>query len=141
MDLKRGNKYLFDTTVFIGWFRGHSEARKLVHQARFQNIFVAYSIITEAELWAGIRDLRTPEQHIALLKPFHRYFINVTIARRGGELRSLLAQSGIAKGRVPGIADCIIAATAEYYELTVCSKNTRDFNLFKQYAIQVAEYH
>lgn len=143
MNLEPGNSYLFDTTVFIDVLRKHEAARKLFYQARFYPVSVGYSIITEAELWAGISEhkFRTVPQHTALLKPFRRYFINVTIARRAGELRRLLAESGaVKKEQGPHLPDCIIAATAEYYHLTVCSRDSGHFRLFGQFSISVLEY-
>jgi predicted nucleic acid-binding protein len=130
--------YLFDTTVFDDYLRGRLVAQSIFQQARMGQITIGYSIITEAELWAGIRPPRTFKEHEDLLRPFKRYFINVTIARRAGELRADLAK--IKHQRIPGIADCLIAATGEYYGLTVCSRNTRDFTFFTNYAIKVVNY-
>lgn len=141
MDLIAGNRYLFDTSVFIDHFRKRPTARNLYFQARFHSVSVGYSIITEAELWAGIRGYRTVEEHIAILKPFNRYFINVTIARRAGELRRLLETGGVVqKGEGPYIPDCLIAATAEFYGLTVCTRDTRHFDRFRRFSISVLEY-
>ena len=143
MDLVPGNSYLFDTTVFIDVLRKHEAARKLYFQGRFYPVSVGYSILTEAELWVGIDEhkFRTVPEHVILLKPFRRYFINVTIARRAGELRRLLRQSNLVnKDQLPALPDCIIAATAEYYNLTVCSKNSKHFSLFGHFSISVLEY-
>lgn len=139
MDLKTGNKYLFDTTVYIDALRGRPNGRNLIYQAKFKPISVGYSLITEAELWAGIKGFRTPEQHKILLRPFHRYMVNVTIARRAGFLRMTLdtAQKG---QQTPSIMDCLIAATAEYYGLTVCSANARDFSRFQLFSIPSLMY-
>jgi predicted nucleic acid-binding protein len=139
MILNSGSSYLFDTTVFIDAIRARPVARNLLLQVKSdRTISVGYSIITEAELWAGIRGSRTEKEHETLLRPFKRYFINVAVARRAGELQRLLASSK--PSTIPSIADCIIAATAEYYGLTVCSKNTRHFSMFSQFSIRVVEY-
>lgn len=97
MTLKIGKKYLFDTTVFIHALRGKNTARQLMRQAQFHGISVGYSVITEAELWVGIQfsPLRTEKQHRTVLRPFKRYFINVNIAKRAGELRGKLVQAKV----------------------------------------------
>lgn len=135
MILKTGKKYLFDTTVFIHVLRGKSAARQLIWQAKFHGISVGYSVITEAELWVVIQTspLRTEKQHRTVLRPFKRYFINVNIAKRAGELRGKLMQAGIIqKTQGPHLDDCLIAATSEYYGLIVVTDNTRDFAQFKK---------
>jgi predicted nucleic acid-binding protein len=142
MELVAGNKYLFDTTVFIDALWKRPIAKKLYYQARFYPVSVGFSVITEAELWYGINEFkfRTVQEHINLLKPFRRYFVNVTIARRAGELQRLLVQSGIKRDDCPSLDDCIIAATGEYYDLTICTKNRTDFGLFRRFSISVLEY-
>lgn len=138
MILTMGNKYLFDTTVFIDAMRKRPVARQIIQESLINSIPAGYSIITEAELWSGIRGLRTVEEHIMLLRPFVRYNLNVTIARRAGEFQARLAASRPVT--MPDIPDCIIAATAEYYDLVICSKNTRHYNMFSLFSIPVLEY-
>ncbi|MDQ7033817.1 MAG: hypothetical protein Q9P01_02980 [Anaerolineae bacterium] len=88
MILKIGSKYLFDTSVFIDAFRKDKDAQSIMFQARFNGTSVGYSIVTETELWVGVMQSRflTPNRQRVMLRPFKRYFINVTIARRAGEL-------------------------------------------------------
>ncbi len=143
MELKNGNSYLFDTTFFIDAFRKLPIARQFYAHARWRSVSVGYSIITEAELWAGIDEgnFRTAQDHMILLKPFHRYFINVTIARRAGEIRRLMVKSGKSqKSQGPLLPDCLVAATAEYYNLILVSRNSRDFVKFHDFGIAVELY-
>ena len=144
MGLKPGNSYIFDTTFFIDALRKNPNVKMVYHEARFLPVSVGYSIITEAELWYGINQhkFRTVQQHINLLKPFKRYFINTTIARRGGELRRLLVQSGIdpKSNACPALEDCLIAATADYYNMAVCTNNLKHFNLFTRFSISIEHY-
>lgn len=135
-----GNRFLLDTSVFIDYFRGSPIARKIIFDMRSPNVTAGYSIITEAELWAGVIKFRTPEQHILLLKPFTRYFVNVTIARRAGELLAAIRTAAVAKDRLPGLDDCIIAATAEYYHLIIYTRNKNHFQYFDNYSIGVQFY-
>jgi tRNA(fMet)-specific endonuclease VapC len=124
----RAIDYLFDTSVFIAYFRQDQTAHALFKQASSMSSHIYYSIVTETELWAGIRANRTEAQHIQLLKPFQRLGINVTMARHAGDL---LKQFGAIKHQnVPSPLDCLIAATAHYHKLTVLTRNSADFKLF-----------
>lgn len=137
--LTAGNKYLLDTTVFINAKRNIGTARQLIFEARTPTIAAGYSIITEAELWFGIRsnNLRTEAEHKILLRPFRRYFVNVAIARRAGLMAGAIHQ----KTNKRILPDCVIAATAEYYGLIVCTRNTVDFTeLSKEFGIQYLAY-
>jgi predicted nucleic acid-binding protein len=132
------NNYLFDTTVFDDFLRGRPIAQQIFSQVRLRNISISYSILTEAELWVGIQGSRTVREHEDLLRLFQRRYINVTIARRAGELRRQL--HGVRHQRIPGMVDCIIAATGEYYGLPVCTRNTKDFSLLSDLGIAVFQY-
>jgi tRNA(fMet)-specific endonuclease VapC len=140
--VKTGNNYLFDTSVFIDYFRQRPVARQIIFDTRNPQITAGYSIITEAELWAGINKFRTEASHILLLRPFNRYFINVTIARRAGQLKVLIEDSikGKATATAPGLDDCLIAATAEYNNLTIVTRNTKHFNHFANHSINIEFY-
>jgi predicted nucleic acid-binding protein len=143
MMLSPGNRYLFDTTVFIDERHSKSVARQLISDARTLRLDVGYSIITEAELWVGIRasNLRTEAEHKILLAPFRRFNLNVSIARRAGELRGKLVETKqVERNQPPYLNDCLVAATAEFYGLTICTKNRKDFELFRQYNISVLPY-
>jgi predicted nucleic acid-binding protein len=119
--------YIFDTTVFIDYLKGRPVAQQILRQAQQNGVHVGYSILTEAELWAGIVGKRTEQEHLRLLRLFTRYNLNVAIARQAGELKArCIAQKG---GRVPSLNDCLIAATADYYGMVVVTRNTSDFSL------------
>ncbi|MFM8322412.1 MAG: hypothetical protein ACKOC5_15980, partial [Chloroflexota bacterium] len=63
-----------------------------------------------------------------------RYHLNLTIARRAGEIRGLLLRT-----RQPGqaLADLIIAATAEYYQANIVTRNIRHFEALPLQGIQI----
>jgi predicted nucleic acid-binding protein len=137
-----GNSYLLDTTVFIDYLRGRPSAKKIIFDTRSPTIEAGYSIITEAELWAGVRNFRTEEQHKLILQPFKRYFINVTIARQAGLIKVQIDQvvKGIKGESSPGLLDCMIAATAQYYDLKVFTNNSQHFKHFIDIGIAVEFY-
>jgi predicted nucleic acid-binding protein len=138
MVLSADTDYLFDTTVFIDYLRGRPVAGSIFHQAQSMSLKIGYSILTLAELWVAVSTERQTRDYDLLLKPFQCYPIEIAVAKRAGELR---AATGSVKGQsIPSVVDCLIAATGERYGLTVCSRNTRHFNLFRQYSISVVEY-
>ena len=146
MKLAIGNKYLFDTTVYIDVLRGEPKykeiAKDLIFQARFNRVPVGYSIITELELWRGIRGLWTPQQHEVLLRPMRRYPLLMRTAKRAGTIRSLLDQKA-QKNQGPGIIDCVIAATVEYYGLVLITRNAKDYQMIVDHSIaniQIEDY-
>lgn len=136
-----GHRYLFDTCVFIDILRNREPAKTFYYQTRFQSIFVGYSLISETELWKGITGLRTEEQHLKILKVYHRYFLNVTIARDAGKYwRQFYHQDGLKGGDLPSMEDCIIAATASFYGLRLLTSNSRHMLLFEPFGITVDIY-
>ncbi len=135
-----GNRYLLDSTVFVDYFRKVPVAHQIILDKLAPSVMAGYSIVTEAELWAGVRRLRTEESHVVLLKPFVRFFVNVTIARRAGLLKADITVSSPKNTSLPGLSDCIIAATAEYHQLTIVTRNTNHFELFTNYGIDVTFY-
>jgi predicted nucleic acid-binding protein len=140
MNLINGNRYLFDTMVFIDRLRNSSAAKSIMHQVRFNNIDAGFSIITETELWYGIMGQRTEYEHKVLLRPFRRYNLNSTIARRAGVLRRILETANLSDSEVPDLADCLIASTAEYHKLVIVTRNWKHFKHFQKFAIQVERY-
>lgn len=52
-------------------------------------------------------------------------FVDTAIAALAGEIED----SAIARGRSPGLADVLIAATALVHDLTVLTSNTRHFEV------------
>jgi predicted nucleic acid-binding protein len=135
-------KYLLDTGVWIKIRRGDETMRKFVFNIRFHGESVGYSVITEAELWTGIspNKLRTAEEHKIMLRPFKRYFINTTIARRSGELKRLLYDVGkIPHQQRPFLNDCIIMATAEFYDLVFYTTDSTDFSKFHNFSLTKTE--
>jgi predicted nucleic acid-binding protein len=72
MELNDGD-YLFDTSVFIGALRKNVVAQKLFHEATKPTISIGYSIITEMELWVGLKLPWTIKEHETLLSTCRGY--------------------------------------------------------------------
>lgn len=99
---------LVDTDVFVDHLRGAVELRAGRHR-------VHYSVITRAELVAGSAATDLVAQ---LLAPFREVVVDRVVAERAGRVRR---ETGI---RLP---DALIAATALEHDLSIATRNTRDF--------------
>jgi toxin FitB len=87
---------------------------------------LALSVITVEELCFGLAWRPNARVRTWLEAFFQRHpILDVTapIARRAGELRGTLA----ARGSVRHQADMLIAATAQAHQLTLVTRNTKDF--------------
>lgn len=100
---------LVDTDIFIDHLRG-----KRPFVPGRNRIF--YSVITRAELFAGRNATEAPIR--LLLAPFIEVAVDRSIAEAGGALRRDTAMP---------LPDALIAATALLGELTLVTRNARDF--------------
>lgn len=101
-------RLLVDTDVFVDHLRGASELRVGEWE-------ICYSVITRCELFSGTDD---EEDLNRMLAPFREIPVDRRIAELGGRLRR---ETGI---RTP---DALIAATALAHELSLRTRNRRDF--------------
>lgn len=109
---------LVDTDIFVDHLRGHralSVAGDRVH----------YSVITRAELFAGRSASEEPVRR--LLAPFTEVALDRAIAERGGRLRR---ENAIA------LPDALIAATALEANLTLVTRNAKDFETIPGLAVR-----
>lgn len=122
--------HLYDTCVFIDHLRGQSKsATELITNAAGGRYYAAFSILTEAELWAGGKNNKETRTIRILLTHLRRLPLIIPIARQAGEIRK---KYGI------HLADAIIAATAEYHSIPVYTRNARHFKPVS--SIKVIEY-
>lgn len=87
---------------------------------------VAVSVITVEEVFFGLSWRPNPRVLAWMEQFFQRHEvlpISQKIARRAGELRGQLTARGIVREQ----ADMLIAATAQSHQLTLVTRNTRDF--------------
>lgn len=112
-------RLLLDTNVLIDCLRGRIEA--LVYlRTRSESILI--SAVTVAEVFAGLREgeeRREVEHFLALLEIIP---VDTAIARKGGLYRRDYGPShGV------GLADALIAATAELHQARLVTLNARHF--------------
>ena len=112
-------RLLLDTNVLIDFFRGQKEALAFL-RTRSEPILI--SAVTVAELFAGVREgeeRRTVEEFLAVLEIIP---VDTEIAKKGGLYRRDYGPShGV------GLADALIAATAELHQAKLVTLNARHF--------------
>jgi hypothetical protein len=114
---------LLDTDVLIDFLRGHSKAVAFVntHSAR-----IILSSIVVAELYAGVKgdaELVTLENFVSL---FHVVPVSLQIAKIGG-----LYKHDYGKSHGVGLADAILAATAEAENAELKTLNIKHYPMLK----------
>lgn len=106
---------LFDSDVLIDYLRGHPDAVELIESS----ISEAYlSAISVAELYQGVRDGDERVKLSATLSAFSILSVTADIAEQAGLFSRKYRSSHGA-----GLADCLIAATAEAHGLTLQTLN------------------
>jgi len=112
-------RLLLDTDVLIDYLRG---VRVAVEYIESRNGTLTVSSITVAELFAGVRDGDERSALTAFLSAFEVIPVDRAIAERGGLLRR---DHGGRHGT--GLADALIAATAEQAGAWLVSLNRKHF--------------
>jgi len=113
--------YLVDTDVLVDFFRGVEQAVAFVGQ---NSSSLVLSTIVIAELYAGARDEETTDLD-DFFKLFLVYSVTPEIARSGGLLRRRYGKS-----HAVGLADALLAATAQQHGLALMTLNTKHFPMF-----------
>jgi hypothetical protein len=114
---------LLDTDILVDFFRGHVKAVAFLNN--YSDRIILSSIVV-AELFAGAKG--SAEQ--AALEEFVSLFrvvpVNVEIAKAGG-----LYKSKFGKSHGVGLADAILAATAEAENAELKTLNTKHYPMLK----------
>ena len=110
---------LVDTDVMIDFLRGHPKAVAFMRAEMSRIIFPSIMV---AELYAGVRGADEQAALDAFISLFRVVPLSATIARMSG-----LHKRNYAKSHGIGLADAIIAATAEAENAELCTLNTRHY--------------
>lgn len=114
---------LFDTDILIDYLRGLPQAEQALEDDDL-NAFA--SVITVAELYQGVRDGEERTKLDELVEDLVVLEIDTDIAREGGLMRRTYRHS-----HGSGLDDCLIGATANHYDLTLKTLNTRHFPMVR----------
>jgi len=117
---------LVDSDILIAHLRGVVAARTWLSATRAESGPLSVSAVSLAEITGG---MRTGERRAVwhLLGSFRVEGVNEVIARRAGELMRAHRRSNVGIG----LADYLIAATAESTGLTLATLNVKHFPMFK----------
>jgi predicted nucleic acid-binding protein len=122
-ELIMAGSILLDTDVLVDFFRGH---RKAVAFVNAHSTRIILSSIVVAELYAGVKgdaEQTTLENFISL---FHVVPVSPEIAKAGG-----LYKRDYGKSHGVGLADAILAASAEVENAELKTLNTKHYPMLK----------
>jgi len=115
---------LFDTDVIIDYLRGNRKAVQFLKS--FEGEFCV-STITIAELYSGVKSDEEEKDLKYFLSLFTVYPVNNEIAISGGKLCNKWRQS-----HGMGLADALIAATANINDMRLISLNKKHFGMLNR---------
>jgi predicted nucleic acid-binding protein len=118
------SRLLFDTCILIDYLRAHPPAIDYVRTLPQEPLL---SAVTIAEAYVGVRNHAEAQRVEALLDLFVVLPVDGEIARRGGALRRRFARS-----HGTGLLDALIAATAEFHEVRLVTRNVRHFPMLDE---------
>jgi predicted nucleic acid-binding protein len=116
--MSQPRELLFDTTALVDICRGRTEIKPLFDAVAAGELRPYISVITEAELWRGVK-LEEMELHEALLSNFAPIPLQSEMARLAGAWMQRYAATGL------GWMDALIAATAKSVSLSVLTRDRR----------------
>lgn len=122
----KNTKLLIDTDVIIDFLRGDVKAKKFMENDIIESSCYI-SMITIAELYGGVREGKEKEVLDYFIQQFEKVEINEKIALKGGFYRR-----NYGKSHGVGLADAIIAATADEIDVKLVSLNKKHFPMLKQ---------
>ena len=114
---------LLDTDVLVDFFRGHRNAVAFINS---NNTRIILSSIVVAELYAGVRGDSEQTALQDLISLFLVVPVNVEIAKAAG-----LYKRNYGKSHGVGLADAIMAATAEAENADLKTLNTKHYPMLK----------
>ena len=121
------DRYLLDTDVLIEYLRGIKSAIKFLEGLEGELIL---SAITVAELYSGVRDQGEEEALDNFLFAFDVAPVDEDLAREGGLIRKEYHHShGV------GLADALIAATAQIRSAILVTFNRRHYPMLEDLVV------
>lgn len=115
---------LIDTDVLIDYLRGQADA---VADLEGLTDTLMMSVITQAELYSGVREGTERSALDAFVTVFDRVDVDPEIARVGGLFRRDYGPS-----HKVGLADALIAATSEHRRATLVTLNQKHFPMLSR---------
>lgn len=127
-------EYLADSTLLIDYYRRVDQAKQFIDKAEAGDINLSISVITEGEIWAGIKDDRELSGWLALLELIGSIEINSQIARKAGEIYNTFGHymGKTSKNDFRYMGDAYIAATCNLLNKTLITSNYKHFKQLEE---------
>jgi len=122
---------LVDTNILIDYLRGRSEAVRFLEGVRGRLLI---SVLTVAELYAGVRDGDEGQRLGAFLEAFEIAPLTPALAEQGGLYRR---DYGSSHGT--DLVDALLAATAQAAKARLATLNRRHFPMFTRILVPYGE--
>jgi predicted nucleic acid-binding protein len=116
--MSKGQDWLFDTGCLIDIYRGRNRIRPAFEGILAGEISPFISVVTEAELWRGLRAGEL-ERHQALLAQFRILPLRSDAARLAGSWMQQYQADGL------GWMDALITSTAKVNEVAVLTRDRK----------------
>ena len=117
-------RLLLDTDVLVDYLRGVPEAVTYV-ESREEVLLI--SAVTVGELYAGVREGLERKALDAFMQAFEIVVLDASLAERSGLLRR-----DYGKSHGTGLADALIAASAERQEAVLVTLNRKHFPMLRE---------
>ncbi len=121
------DRLLVDTDVLIDYLRDRAEAISYLEGLAEAPLV---SVITVAELYAGVREGAERAKLDSFIRAFEVVPVNQEIAVRGG-----LYRRDYIKSHNVGLADALIAATAEIRQAALVTLNSKHFPMLAKVVV------
>ena len=120
--MTKTTELLFDTNALVDIYRGQASIKAHFESILDGSLLPYISVITEAELWRGIKPDEL-ERHEILLSQFISLPIDSDAARLAGTWMQKYASTGL------GWMDALISATGKIADLPVLTRDKRLVNV------------
>ena len=119
--------YLVDTDVIINYLKGKDKSKEFLMRIIDGEVVGFFSVITEAELLSGAKDVKDEASIYAVLDVMEAIEVEREIAITAGRFRRKYYAAYNTE-----LPDAIIAATAKERRLILATANERHFRMFEE---------
>lgn len=122
--------YLADTTLLIDYYRKVKSAKQYFEKLEYGEINFSVSVISEAEIWCGIKDDDELLIWLRILELIETLDVTSEIARKAGEIYKEFGHYMGKKSRddLRHMGDAFIVATCNILNKTLITANRKHFN-------------
>ena len=127
-------EYLADSTLLIDYYRKSDQAKQYFDKAEAGDINLSISVITEGEIWVGIKDNDELLGWLTLLELIESIEVNSEIARKAGGIYKNFGHymGKTCKNDFRYLGDAYIAATCNLLNKTLITRNYKHFKQLEE---------